>query len=320
MTNLNHDLATPMIQDTHSGRFGVKVLATVSFITGIGFVVLCSSGWVEQSQMVNEESPMAMAWHLRQPARAQQVRQVQPVKVGQFMQVAKPWMFPFRAQMLPAEVSRGQHLMPQAETGESAVMDTSAGVAEPAQDVNLESGTISRWNIKKGFGFIKTEADGDDLFCHISEVKHGKTNHHVGAVPHPGDKVKFTRKLDEARGQIQAAKVLLFPVSHIAVDQKVDHHEMLEMGTVASWNLKKGFGFIKPDIGGEDLFVHFTKLMGVERLMAGDTVAFTTELNEKSGKSEAVDVHYIRNPISSIREPELVKPDDSSNEAPTPAA
>lgn len=261
---------------------------------------------------------MTMAWH---PTRTQQGRQVQPVKVGQFMQAARPWMYPLGAQMPPAKVSRAQQFMPQAGSGESTVMDTTAEVTnQPAQDANLESGTIARWNIKKGFGFIKPEDSEDDLFVHISEVKHGKTNHHVGAVPHPGDKVQFTRKLDEARGQVQAAKVLLFPVSHLAVDQKVDHHEMLEMGTVASWNLKKGFGFIKPDIGGEDLFVHFTKLMGVERLMAGDTVAFTTELNEKSGKAEAVDVHYIRNPIESLREPEIVKPDDSSDKAVTPAA
>lgn len=298
----------------------MKVLATLSLITGIGFVVLCISGWTEQSQTVNEESPMTMAWHQMQPARAQQARQIQPIKVGQFMQAARPWIFPFKA-MPPADVSRAQHLTPQASSGESAVMAPQQAAAadnveaEPAEDANLESGAIARWNIKKGFGFIQPEGGGDDLFCHISEVKHGKTNHGVGAVPHPGDKVKFTRKLDEDRGQIQASQVLLFPVSHLAVDQKVDHHEMLEMGTVVSWNLKKGFGFIKPDIGGDDLFVHFTKLMGVERLMAGDTVAFTHELNEKSGKAEAVDVHYIRNPIEAIREPEIMKPDDSSDEA-----
>jgi len=51
------------------------------------------------------------------------------------------------------------------------------------------------------------------------------------------------------------------------------------------WNSKKGFGFIKPDDGGADVFCHVSALqranMG-EELQAGDRVSFEAE-NGKRG-------------------------------------
>ena len=47
----------------------------------------------------------------------------------------------------------------------------------------------------------------------------------------------------------------------------------METGTVKFFNEEKGFGFIKPDNGGKDLFVHAT---GIENgpITEGDTVEF----------------------------------------------
>lgn len=57
-------------------------------------------------------------------------------------------------------------------------------------------------------------------------------------------------------------------------------------GTVKFFNTQKGFGFIAPDDGGKDVFVHATALerAGVDQLLEGQKVSFTTEEDSRSGK------------------------------------
>ncbi|RLA60840.1 MAG: cold-shock protein [Epsilonproteobacteria bacterium] len=47
----------------------------------------------------------------------------------------------------------------------------------------------------------------------------------------------------------------------------------METGTVKFFNTEKGFGFITPDNGGKDVFVHITGITG-EPINEGDTVEF----------------------------------------------
>lgn len=57
-------------------------------------------------------------------------------------------------------------------------------------------------------------------------------------------------------------------------------------GTVKFYNDVKGFGFIQPDDGGKDVFVHATALerAGMRGLAEGMKVSFETELDKRSGK------------------------------------
>ena len=57
-------------------------------------------------------------------------------------------------------------------------------------------------------------------------------------------------------------------------------------GTVKFYNSQKGYGFIAPDDGGKDVFVHATALerCGVGPLSEGQKVSFTTEVDRRSGK------------------------------------
>jgi CspA family cold shock protein len=57
-------------------------------------------------------------------------------------------------------------------------------------------------------------------------------------------------------------------------------------GTVKFYNDQKGFGFIAPDEGGNDVFVHATALerAGMRGLSQGQKVAFETEADRRSGK------------------------------------
>jgi len=61
-------------------------------------------------------------------------------------------------------------------------------------------------------------------------------------------------------------------------------------GTVKFYNSTKGFGFIQPDNGEKDVFVHATALerAGISGLHEGQKVAFDTQVDSRSGKT-AVD-------------------------------
>jgi len=51
-------------------------------------------------------------------------------------------------------------------------------------------------------------------------------------------------------------------------------------GTVKFFNDEKGYGFITPDDGGKDVFVHANGLDGI-RINEGDKVSFETEEGKK---------------------------------------
>ena len=61
----------------------------------------------------------------------------------------------------------------------------------------------------------------------------------------------------------------------------------METGTVKFYNVQKGYGFIAPDNGGNDVFVHATALerAGMAALNEGDKVSFDTETDRRSGKT-----------------------------------
>ncbi|HWM45744.1 MAG TPA: cold-shock protein [Xanthobacteraceae bacterium] len=57
-------------------------------------------------------------------------------------------------------------------------------------------------------------------------------------------------------------------------------------GTVKFYNDTKGYGFIQPDDGSKDVFVHATALerAGLRGLREGQKVAFDTQTDPRSGK------------------------------------
>ncbi|MGO4574158.1 cold-shock protein [Microvirga sp. 2TAF3] len=57
-------------------------------------------------------------------------------------------------------------------------------------------------------------------------------------------------------------------------------------GTVKFYNDQKGFGFIQPNDGSKDVFVHATALerAGMRNLVEGQKVSFDTAEDRRSGK------------------------------------
>src|SRR4028119_1829218 len=75
---------------------------------------------------------------------------------------------------------------------------------------------------------------------------------------------------------------------------KVARHRRPGManGTVKFFNASKGFGFIAPDDGGADVFVHASALerAGIRGLNEGDLVSFEVEEDRRSGKVSATNL------------------------------
>ncbi len=66
----------------------------------------------------------------------------------------------------------------------------------------------------------------------------------------------------------------------------------MAVGTVKFFNINKGFGFISPDDGGKDVFVHITAVerSGMGSLREGQKVSYETETDRRSGKTAATNL------------------------------
>jgi cold shock protein len=65
---------------------------------------------------------------------------------------------------------------------------------------------------------------------------------------------------------------------------------MAQSGTIKFFNLDKGYGFIKPDDGGRDIFVHITAVeqAGLQTLNEGQRVSYEIEPDKKGKGPKAV--------------------------------
>ena len=63
----------------------------------------------------------------------------------------------------------------------------------------------------------------------------------------------------------------------------------MQTGVVKWLNAQKGFGFIQPDSGGTDVFVHISAVerAGLRGLADGQKVSYEIVVDRRSGKSSA---------------------------------
>jgi CspA family cold shock protein len=68
--------------------------------------------------------------------------------------------------------------------------------------------------------------------------------------------------------------------------------DAMTIGTVKFFNTQKGYGFIAPDDGGKDVFVHISAVerSGMSSLAEGQKVQFDLETNSKNGKTAATNL------------------------------
>ena len=162
------------------------------------------------------------------------------------------------------------------------------GGGMPAQVVGTGQGQVKFVNAQKGFGFIKRDEGGEDVFVHISQVERAGLE---GLAE--GQELQFN--LVDRGGKISAADLQVVG-DVIKVEQKAagPQRELTgekATGTVKFFNSMKGFGFITRDDGKEDAFVHISAVerSGLQGINEGDRFEFDLEVDRR-GKFSAVNL------------------------------
>ncbi|MBA4226260.1 MAG: cold-shock protein [Hyphomonas sp.] len=69
----------------------------------------------------------------------------------------------------------------------------------------------------------------------------------------------------------------------------------MTQGIVKFFNTQKGFGFISPTTGGNDVFVHISTLerSGIAQLNEGQKVSYETAVDKRSGKPAVSSIELV---------------------------
>ena len=187
-----------------------------------------------------------------------------------------------RVAFLVAEGEKG----PQAEH----VLPLGAGAGLPAATDGAD-GTVTWYDEDKGFGFITPDTGGDDVFVHVRALAEGLTwlteGDRVTYQAVPGDKGPQARDLHLVRGADDAPAPAPAPRSTPA--RAGGAPARAGEGVVARYDAERGFGFITPDAGGADLFVHMSVVSGTEPLRTGERVRYGVRQSDRGPQADRVE-------------------------------
>tara|TARA_B110001452_G_scaffold264842_1_gene268529 strand:- start:83 stop:658 length:576 start_codon:yes stop_codon:yes gene_type:complete len=163
------------------------------------------------------------------------------------------------------------------------------GAVRSSTSIVMDTGTAMRWNAQKGFGFIKPDDGGDDLFAHASGITDG-------SMLAEGSTVSYVKQYDDRKGKERAEEI-----TGGCEEPEWDGEEGggggvtgpppegFMQGTAKFWNTK-GYGFITPDDGGADVFVHFSQIEDGNALAEGAVCHYVKEFDADRGKERGVQV------------------------------
>jgi CspA family cold shock protein len=170
----------------------------------------------------------------------------------------------------------------------------------------MPSGVVKFFNGAKGFGFIAPDDGGADIFVHVSAVERSG----LGGL-NEGDTVNFEIEADRRSGKPAAIDLEVTGSSPVSRPPRAGPPRTFERrggdgdgrgapreamgagsGVVKWFNPTKGFGFIQPNGGGQDVFVHISAVerAGLSSLTEGQTLSYDLEQDRRSGKSSATNL------------------------------
>ena len=157
------------------------------------------------------------------------------------------------------------------------------------EDLFTQKMLLKWFNGTKGFGFVVPEDESFDAFFHVTTLQ--KTGHHA-----VGEGAILMCSLFKTEKGYQVKEILevLDPGAVSTMPEENSEDGTLTLGGIVKWfKPEKGFGFIIPDDGLKDVFVHQSLLEGleIEELRAGDRVQVTIKAVNKG--REAVDIRIV---------------------------
>lgn len=192
-----------------------------------------------------------------------------------------------RVAFLVGEGERGpqaEHLLP---------LGSDAGA--PATDDGAD-GTVSWFDEGKGFGFVTPDSGGDDVFVHARALGDGLTSLYEGdRVAYEvvrGDRGPQARDVHLVGGTVGARQQQRHSAArHEPAGRRrtADGPVRGGEGVVARFDAERGFGFITPDDGGADLFVHISVVAGAEPLEQGDRVRYGVRQSDRGPQADRVE-------------------------------
>ena len=188
-----------------------------------------------------------------------------------------------RVAFLVVEGEKGpqaDHLLPLAAQ--------TAPAGQPAGDDGAD-GTVTWYDAEKGFGFVAPDDGGEDVFAHAKSLVGGLSElvegDRVTFDVVDGDKGPQARDIRLVHGAPRSA-----PAPRGGRPGGSGAPARGGEGTVARYDADRGFGFIRPDAGGDDLFVHVSVVRGGEALYEGDRVRFKVRQSDRGPQADGVEL------------------------------
>lgn len=195
-------------------------------------------------------------------------------------------------------VAAGQRvafLVTRAERGPQAehVVPLGPGAGQPAADDGAD-GTVSWYDEDKGFGFVTPDGGGPDVFVHARALTEGLTwlaeGDRVAYEVVQGDRGPQARALELVKGVDTAPAPAPAPSAAARREPSTGGvPARAGEGVVARYDAERGFGFITPDAGGADLFVHMSVLGGAPPLEKGERVRFGVRQSDRGPQADRVE-------------------------------